>query len=284
VRFVDNPGPINGDLLVLGANYAGASNPGNILVNNTFSDALDVEFSGATTVVGLRLGCVSTIGSCSQTILVNVLGEGGVFLDSAIIDVTDLVDSFMGITSVMNISRINLQFNLAIETQVKAIADIKVNTSPLQITDVNDGVCVFTKSVPNKMVIEGATPNGKVAVITSQVPGSFVLSGPVCNGLVLDLGHPRLMTIFTADGTGTVDDLAPLPPYGNLSQAYFQVVDVSTCAVNAAEPYFMVPDELPDADVDGDGVLNCDDECPLEGPPGQGQILFDNGCVSNIPR
>jgi len=86
------------------------------------------------------------------------------------------------------------------------------------------------------VVIEGATPNGKVAVILSQVPGSFILGGPVCNGLELDLGHPRLMTIFTADGTGTVNDLAPLPPVGNLSKSYFQVVDVSSCTTNEAEP------------------------------------------------
>jgi hypothetical protein len=65
--------------------------------------------------------------------------------------------------------------------------------------------------------------------------------------------------------------------------SYFQVVDVATCTVNAAEPYFMVPDELPSADADGDGVENCDDECPMEGPPGPGEILFDNGCVSTIP-
>jgi len=151
------------------------------------------------------------------------------------------------------------------------------------LTDVNDGVCVFTKSVPNEVIIEGATPNGKVALILSKVPGSIILDGPVCNGLELDLGHPRLVTIFTADGSGMVDDIAPLPPVGNLSKSYFQLVDVVTCTTNEAEPYFMVPDELPDADVDGDGVENCDDECPLEGPPGPGEILFDNGCVSSIP-
>jgi hypothetical protein len=212
-----------------------------------------------------------------------VFGVGDVLLDTKTTAVTDAIDSFVGITSTSDIHRISLAFAAPETGEVKAIADIKVNTAPLPISDVNDGVCVFTKSVPNRMVIEGATPNGKVAVVTSQVPGSFMLSGPVCDGLQLDHGQPRLMTIFTADGTGTVDNLAHLPPYDNLSMSYIQVVDVATCTINAAEPYFMVPDELPDADVDGDGVENCDDECPMEAPPGPGEILFDNGCVLTIP-
>jgi len=144
-----NPGPDIGGVLILGANYFGASNPANILTNNVFAESLDIEFLGPTTVVGLRLGCMTTTNSCAQTVDVSVFGAGNVLLDSTNIAVTDLIDSFLGIVSAANITRINFEFPGGSLFEIKAISDIKVNTSPLQITDVNDGVCVFTKSVTN---------------------------------------------------------------------------------------------------------------------------------------
>jgi hypothetical protein len=45
VRFVDNPGPETDGLALLGANFAGTSNPGNILTNKTFANLYDVEFA-----------------------------------------------------------------------------------------------------------------------------------------------------------------------------------------------------------------------------------------------
>lgn len=149
----------------------------------------------------------------------------------------------------------------------------------LDLVDVNSGVCVFTKSVHNDIHIQGATPNKKVALIMGKKPGSFVIGGNVCNGVQLDLSQPRIVGIYTADINGDVWAQSPVPPSGNLGKAYFQLIDVATCETNEVEQYFLVPDELPDLDFDGDGVLNCDDECPTEGPPGMGEELGPDGCI-----
>jgi len=153
----------------------------------------------------------------------------------------------------------------------------------LELADVNNGVCVFTKSVPNEIQITGATPNKKVALIMGKKPGSFIIGGNVCNGTQLDLSQPRIVGIYTADSNGAVSVQSPVPPSGNLGKAYFQVVDVASCTTNEAKQYYLVPDELPDADFDGDGIVNCDDACPLEGLPNpmmEGRIGPD-GCLVN---
>ena len=95
--------------------------------------------------------------------------------------------------------------------------------SELGLVDVNDGVCVFTKSVPNEIHIEGATPFGKVALIMGKGPGSFVVNGSVCNGLVLDMGHPRIVGLYTADVNGAVHEFSPIPPWATLADSNFKL-------------------------------------------------------------
>jgi cysteine-rich repeat protein len=152
-------------------------------------------------------------------------------------------------------------------------------TGGLEIASVNYGVCVFTKSTRNRVNITGVTPNNKVAMIMGA-PGSTIISGPTCNGLEVDVRQMRIFGVFTADSNGEVSVAAPVPQSGNLGQAIFQIVDLATCTKNEAEAYSLVSNRLPPVDLDNDGVVNCDDECPREGPPGPGEFLDGDGCIA----
>ncbi len=59
--------------------------------------------------VGMDLGCLlEGPGACSDIVFVQVFGEGDELIGSRSVAVTDLFDSFLGIQSVVPITRINL--------------------------------------------------------------------------------------------------------------------------------------------------------------------------------
>lgn len=281
--FVDNPGPDSGGLLVLGDSTNGSANPANVLTNNTIANALDVEFTGTTTAVGLTIGCVSTAGACSETIVLSVFGATDNFLSSTNVAVTDAVDSFIGIRSVEAISRISMDFLAPDGNTVKAIHEIKFGEVPtVRIVDVNQGACVLTKSNLNAFKIEGATPDKKVAVVMGLKYGQLIVNGPVCNGLELGVRQAQIFALAKADGDGNVMLQAPVPPIGDeVSLGFFQVVDIDTCTASQVSMLDILIDEIETADDDGDGVPNCFDACPDEGPPGPGQGLGEDGCITD---
>ena len=71
---------------------------------------MDITFPGNNVnAVGMDLGCLlEGPGTCSDTVLVQVFGEGDELIGSRLVAVTDLFDSFLGIQSVVPITRINL--------------------------------------------------------------------------------------------------------------------------------------------------------------------------------
>ncbi|MGH7849274.1 MAG: hypothetical protein ACREOP_03165, partial [Thermodesulfobacteriota bacterium] len=85
-------------LLVLGSNAAGSGNPANALTNNTFADAYIISFTDpAIFRTGMILGCVQSSTTCSGNLTVNVYGAGNVLLNSTIIPVSNLFNSFLGL-------------------------------------------------------------------------------------------------------------------------------------------------------------------------------------------
>jgi hypothetical protein len=85
-------------------------NPFIVLVPVFSGDSLDITFPGNTVnAVGMDLGCLlEGPGTCSDNVLVQVFGEGDELIGSRLVAVTDLFDSFLGIQSVVPITRINL--------------------------------------------------------------------------------------------------------------------------------------------------------------------------------
>lgn len=286
IQFLDNPGPEVGGVIVIGANFNGTGgNPPNLLSNNTFADSYDVEFTGSTDTVGLRLGCVRSGSLCARNIVVSVFGAMDSLLGSSNIAVTEAADAFIGIESQDPITRINLEFDGPQDGEVKAINDIKFNSTPLvQIVDVNNGACSLTKSNLNALKIEGATPNKKVAVVMGLKYGSLIINGPVCNGLELGVKQAQIFAIAKADELGNLMFQAPVPPLGDqVNLGFFQVVDVSTCTASEVSMYDILIDEIQTNDNDGDGVVNCQDACPEQGLPNPmfDETLGADGCIES---
>jgi len=78
--------------------------------------------------------------------------------------------------------------------------------------------------------VDGATPNAGVAIVFAQETGfSAVPSGP-CQGVPIDLEEFSLLTVLTADGTGSVVLEADAPPAA--CEATLQAVELGCCAVS----------------------------------------------------
>ncbi|MEW6144526.1 MAG: IPTL-CTERM sorting domain-containing protein [Thermodesulfobacteriota bacterium] len=95
-------------LVIVGPGFN--NNPFVVLVPNIPPDSLDITFPGNTVnAVGVDLGClVESLGPCSDTVFVQVFGEGDVLIGSTSVAVTSLFDSFLGIQSAEPITRINV--------------------------------------------------------------------------------------------------------------------------------------------------------------------------------
>ncbi len=272
------------DLLVLGDSLSASNNPANVLVNSTFVDLLEIGFIDTTDAVGLTLGCVATgFATCAETIVVSVFGEIDNLIGSTNVAVTDSVDAFIGIESVVPIGRISMDFLVFGGSVVKAIHEVKFNSTPLvDIVDVNNGACALTKSSLNRFKIEGATPNKRVAVVMGFQYGSTIVNGGACNGLELAVEQLRIMAIAKADELGNAMFLSPVPPSGDwVGNGFFQVIDIATCTASGLEMYDVLIDEIQTHDDDGDDVVNCQDACPEEGLPGEGQGLGEDGCITD---
>ncbi|MGB3363603.1 MAG: hypothetical protein WBB48_02370 [Thermodesulfobacteriota bacterium] len=128
IEFFADPG----DLLVLGDSLSASNNPANVLVNSTFVDLLEIGFIGTTDAVGLTLGCVATgFATCAETIVVSVFGETDNLIGSTNVAVTDSVDAFIGIESLVPIGRISMDFLVLGGSVVKAIHEVKFNSPPV---------------------------------------------------------------------------------------------------------------------------------------------------------
>lgn len=107
IAFTDNPGP--DQLVLLGEGFDGSDNPSNVLTNETFLDDFEILFDGDTDTVGLTLGCVNFIANDNACALqVDVHGPGDVLLGTFFIVVTDQFDTFLGVESDQQITRIVL--------------------------------------------------------------------------------------------------------------------------------------------------------------------------------
>jgi len=108
-----NPVPlVFNELSVAGADFVVGNNPANILFTTSFDTEMDIEFSQAI-AVGLTLGCLGGVGVCNTTMLVSVFGDNDIPLGSTNVPVTDLTNSFLGITSQGTITRISLETTVA---------------------------------------------------------------------------------------------------------------------------------------------------------------------------
>lgn len=165
---------LSNDLLVLGSNAAGSGNPADVLTNNTFPDSYNISFTDPNVRrAGMLMGCARTGAPCSENMTVEVYGAGNVFLNSTIIPVTNLFNTFLGVTSIVPITRINL---LASNTPVEGLLNIRfgegftpelVSLSPEFAT--ND---IFTDHTVTATIISNGSPVQGVLV-------SFeVTSGP----------------------------------------------------------------------------------------------------------
>jgi hypothetical protein len=107
IAFTDNPGP--DQLVLLGEDFGGLNNPTNVLTNDVFVDAFEILFDGGTDTAGLTLGCINFIANDNACALqVDVFGPGGVLIGTYFIVVTDLFNTFLGVESDVEITRIVL--------------------------------------------------------------------------------------------------------------------------------------------------------------------------------
>lgn len=108
IAFTDNPGPDANGLFLAGANVLGLGNPSNVLTNNIFADAFEVQFNdGDTDTVGMELGCLNTDPNANACALqVDVHGPGDVLLGTYYIVATNLFNTFLGVESDQEITRI----------------------------------------------------------------------------------------------------------------------------------------------------------------------------------
>lgn len=163
----------------------------------------------------------------------------------------------------------------------------KQNCSPgIKIVDVNQEACILTKSNPNAFTIAGATPDKKVAVVMGLKTGMLTVNGPTCNGLELGVRQARLFAVERADEQGVVMFQAPVPPLGDqVTEGFFQVVDLDTCTAGEVERYDILIDDIQTNDKDGDGVVNCKDACPDQGLPNPNPIFNEtlgaDGCIES---
>jgi hypothetical protein len=162
--------------LVLGANAIGAGNPPNALTNNTFADAYEIFFSGSdTTAVGMILGCAVAGGSCSGNLTVNVFGAGDVLLNSTLIPVSNLFNSFLGVTSIVPITRIELP-EIPVVTDVRGLLSIRFGTG-----SVADLISLSPEFATNDILTDHTVTATLIAngVPVQGVPVGFeVTSGP----------------------------------------------------------------------------------------------------------
>ncbi|GEM_PF-2725240 len=118
IAFTDSPGPDLIGLFLPGANFDGFGNPSNVLTNNTFLDNFEVLFDGDTDTVGLTLGCLNfniIAGACA--LQVDVHGPGDVLLGTFYIVVTDQFDTFLGVESDQQITRIVLSETFMVDVR-----------------------------------------------------------------------------------------------------------------------------------------------------------------------
>lgn len=80
------------------------------------------------------------------------------------------------------------------------------------------------------VTVTGATPNAPVAVIYSPDLGSFTVPAGPCMGTELDVRHPTVATIESADAQGVVEITRRVPARG--CGFYLQSVDGATCTTS----------------------------------------------------
>ncbi len=119
IAFTVNSAPDPIGLFLPGANVFGFGNPSNVLTNNTFVDDFEVLFDGDTDTVGLTLGCLifANPDADACAIQVDVHGPGDVLLGTYFIVATNLFDTFLGVESDQQITRIVLSEEFMTDTR-----------------------------------------------------------------------------------------------------------------------------------------------------------------------
>lgn len=197
-------------------------------------------------------------------------------------------DPGMGNSSTTGIQNIDatVGLNYACNTANSIPANLSVlfeSPRPYNL-DINQGSCAMTKNTFNNVHIEGVTPNKKVAMILGKELGPLPpLGGNACNGLQLDVKkNPRLLGIFRADALGEANVGIPIPNIDSLTHGYVQFIDIATCTKSEPQKVDIFISDINSADNDGDGILNCYDECPEEGlPVGPFEFLGRDGCIKD---
>lgn len=93
------PKPGFAELILVGSDFLGNSNPTNPLIANQFQSGLDISFTDGVKAVGFTAGCLLEDDPCTpRNVVVTVIGDGGQ-LGSTVVEVSDAFDTFLGVSS-----------------------------------------------------------------------------------------------------------------------------------------------------------------------------------------
>lgn len=97
------------NLRIIGSGFPGLGNPLNSLIDNNLNPFTVRFLEERYNVVGLNIGCTNPgLNACSGTVRVNVFDFSPAIIGSTTIDVTGDFDTFLGISSVVPISRVSI--------------------------------------------------------------------------------------------------------------------------------------------------------------------------------
>ena len=113
LEFFPQPGPPANSpniISILGEDILTNNNPPDVMATSFQDQSLNIAFGSIINAVGMTVGCLLGQGppgpGCSGNADIEVYGVSDVLLGSTTVAVSDLVNSFIGITSVQPISRV----------------------------------------------------------------------------------------------------------------------------------------------------------------------------------
>ena len=133
IEFTNSPAPGPGDLFIAGANVVGNNNPSNVLADDGFDDSFDIVFTvPQVKTVGLTIGCLSEGVPCSEGVRVMVSGAGGL-LGETVVPASSAFDSFLGIASPDEITKISLRHENPDTDSVQGVLNVWFKIETLNV-------------------------------------------------------------------------------------------------------------------------------------------------------